>query len=225
MAYTPKKRDEALREEVRKRFRQEVVDLIKLKEKKEREDSLRSIIERATAELKASFPDSIGQVGSIIDDLDYDVMRARILDEKQRADGRGLKDIRPIESMIGVLPRAHGSAVFTRGQTQSLGVVTLGTGRDSQRLDAIEGESFRRFMLHYNFRPFRSGRRADMAAREGARSATECWPSDRCSTSCPSRSAFRTPSVSFPRYSNQTARLPWPPSVRVRSRSSAPACR
>ncbi|MGV7927869.1 MAG: polyribonucleotide nucleotidyltransferase [Spirochaetota bacterium] len=157
MAYTPKKRDEALREEVRKRFRQEVVDLIKLKEKKEREDALRSIIERATAELKASFPDSIGQVGSIIDDLDYDVMRARILDEKQRADGRGLKDIRPIESMIGVLPRAHGSAVFTRGQTQSLGVVTLGTGRDSQRLDAIEGESFRRFMLHYNFPPFSVG--------------------------------------------------------------------
>ncbi len=157
IVYTLKKRDEALREEVRRRFRQDVVDLISLKEKKDREEAQRSIVERAAKELKESFPDSIGQVGSIIDDLDYEVMRARILDEKQRADGRGLKDIRPIESMIGVLPRAHGSAVFTRGQTQSLGVVTLGTGRDSQRLDAIEGESFRRFMLHYNFPPFSVG--------------------------------------------------------------------
>ncbi len=157
MVYAPRKRDEVLRDEVRKRFLQEVVDLVKLNEKKDREDALRGIIERASAEMKASFPDSIGQVGSIIDDLDYEVMRARILDEKRRADGRSLTDIRPIESMIGVLPRAHGSAVFTRGQTQSLGVVTLGTGRDSQRLDAIEGESFRRFMLHYNFPPFSVG--------------------------------------------------------------------
>ncbi len=169
MAYTPRKRDLALREEVQKRYRQDVVDLAKITEKKDRENAVRGIIDRATAELKESFPDSIGQVASIIDDLDYEIMRARILDEKKRADGRGLREIRPIDIMIGVLPRAHGSSVFTRGQTQSLGVVTLGTGRDSQRLDALEGESFRRFMLHYNFPPFsvgETGRTGGVGRRE-----------------------------------------------------------
>lgn len=169
MAYTPRKRDLALREEVQKRYRQDVVDLVKITEKKDRENAVRGIIDRASAELKESFPDSIGQVASIVDDLDYEIMRARILDEKKRADGRALTEIRPIDIMIGVLPRAHGSSVFTRGQTQSLGVVTLGTGRDSQRLDALEGESFRRFMLHYNFPPFsvgETGRTGGVGRRE-----------------------------------------------------------
>jgi len=169
MAYTPRKRDLALREEVQKRFRQDVVDLVKITEKKDRENAVQGIIDRASAELKESFPDSIGQVASIVDDLDYEIMRARILDEKKRADGRALTEIRPIDIMIGVLPRAHGSSVFTRGQTQSLGVVTLGTGRDSQRLDALEGESFRRFMLHYNFPPFsvgETGRTGGVGRRE-----------------------------------------------------------
>lgn len=169
MVYTPRKRDISLREEVQKRYRQDVVDLVKITEKKDRENAVRGIIDRASAELKESFPDSIGQVASIIDDLDYEIMRARILDEKKRADGRALTEIRPIDIMIGVLPRAHGSSVFTRGQTQSLGVVTLGTGRDSQRLDALEGESFRRFMLHYNFPPFsvgETGRTGGVGRRE-----------------------------------------------------------
>jgi polyribonucleotide nucleotidyltransferase len=169
MVYTPRKRDISLREEVQKRYRQDVVDLVKITEKKDRENAVRGIIDRASAELKESFPDSIGQVASIVDDLDYEIMRARILDEKKRADGRALTEIRPIDIMIGVLPRAHGSSVFTRGQTQSLGVVTLGTGRDSQRLDALEGESFRRFMLHYNFPPFsvgETGRTGGVGRRE-----------------------------------------------------------
>lgn len=169
MAYTPRKKDPALREEVRKRYLQDVVDLVKITGKKDREAAVREIINRASEALKESFPDSIGQVASIIDDLDYEIMRARILEEKKRADGRGLAEIRPIDIMIGVLPRAHGSSVFTRGQTQSLGVVTLGTGRDSQRLDALEGESFRRFMLHYNFPPFsvgETGRTGGVGRRE-----------------------------------------------------------
>ncbi|HNU92723.1 MAG TPA: polyribonucleotide nucleotidyltransferase [Spirochaetota bacterium] len=169
MAYTPRKRDLALRDEARKRYFQDVAGLIKNTEKKDRENALRSLIDRASTELEGAFPDSIGQVASIIDDFDYELMRARILDEKKRADGRGPTEIRPIDIMIGVLPRAHGSSVFTRGQTQSLGVVTLGTGRDSQRLDALEGESFRRFMLHYNFPPFsvgETGRTGGVGRRE-----------------------------------------------------------
>ena len=80
-----------------------------------------------------------------------------ILEKKIRADGRGASDIRPITCETSILPRTHGSALFTRGETQSLAVVTLGTSDDEQRIDALEGEYFRNFMLHYNFPPFSVG--------------------------------------------------------------------
>jgi polyribonucleotide nucleotidyltransferase len=80
-----------------------------------------------------------------------------ILEKGSRADGRGPADIRPITCEVGVLPRTHGSALFTRGETQSLAVVTLGTTDDEQRIDALEGEYTRTFMLHYNFPPFSVG--------------------------------------------------------------------
>ncbi len=84
-------------------------------------------------------------------------MREIVLKDKKRADGRGPTDIRPITCEVGVLPRAHGSALFTRGETQSLSAVTLGTADDEQRIDALEGESTKSFMLHYNFPPFSVG--------------------------------------------------------------------
>ncbi|HDP81115.1 MAG TPA: polyribonucleotide nucleotidyltransferase [Spirochaetes bacterium] len=157
MAYTPKKVDQALRDELRERYLGDISDLINVKEKKAREDAFNAIVEKAKTDMAEKYPDSINQAAALLDDLDYEVMRKNILNNNLRADGRGLKDIRPIDVIVGVLPRAHGSSVFTRGQTQSLGVVTLGTVRDSQRLDALEGESFRRFMLHYNFPPFSVG--------------------------------------------------------------------
>jgi polyribonucleotide nucleotidyltransferase len=80
-----------------------------------------------------------------------------ILEKGSRADGRGPSDIRPITCEVGILPRAHGSALFTRGETQSLAVITLGTTEDEQRIDALEGEYTRAFMLHYNFPPFSVG--------------------------------------------------------------------
>ena len=90
-------------------------------------------------------------------DLEYSEVREMILEKKVRADGRGAQDIRPITCEVGVLPRAHGSALFTRGETQSLAVVTLGTTDDEQRIDGLEGQVFRTFMLHYNFPPFSVG--------------------------------------------------------------------
>jgi polyribonucleotide nucleotidyltransferase len=90
-------------------------------------------------------------------ELERRIMREMILDHKTRADGRGLSDIRPITIEVGILPRTHGSALFTRGETQSLSVATLGTSDDEQRIDALEGESTKRFMLHYNFPPFSVG--------------------------------------------------------------------
>jgi polyribonucleotide nucleotidyltransferase len=89
--------------------------------------------------------------------LESEDLRAMVLDEKVRADGRGPKDIRQITCEVGVLPRAHGSALFTRGETQALVVTTLGTSADEQKIDALEGESWKSFMLHYNFPPFSVG--------------------------------------------------------------------
>lgn len=89
--------------------------------------------------------------------LEYEKIRHFMLSTGKRADGRGERDIRPITCEIGVLPRTHGSSLFTRGQTQSLSVTTLGTGEDEQRIDALEGEQTKRFMLHYNFPSFSVG--------------------------------------------------------------------
>ncbi|GAB4248595.1 polyribonucleotide nucleotidyltransferase [Deferrisoma sp.] len=91
------------------------------------------------------------------DDLAKRHVRRMILEEGRRIDGRGLADIRPIDCQVGVLPRTHGSALFTRGETQALVVTTLGTSSDEQLIDALEGEYYKRFMLHYNFPPFSVG--------------------------------------------------------------------
>lgn len=96
-------------------------------------------------------------IAGILEDLAKTCMRRRILQEGRRVDGRGLDDIRPITCEVGLLPRTHGSALFTRGQTQSLAVTTLGTKMDEQRIEALEGDSWKSYMLHYNFPPFSVG--------------------------------------------------------------------
>ena len=102
-------------------------------------------------------PEKNREIMEVFHDLERNQMRRMILDKGVRADGRGPTGIRPITCEIGVLPRTHGSALFTRGETQSLAVVTLGTSDDEQRIDALEGESTKSFMLHYNFPPFSVG--------------------------------------------------------------------
>ena len=89
--------------------------------------------------------------------VEKDIVRNAILDTKQRIDGRDLETVRPIESEVGILPRAHGSALFTRGETQALVAATLGTGQDEQIIDALEGEYREHFLLHYNFPPYSVG--------------------------------------------------------------------
>jgi len=89
--------------------------------------------------------------------LEKDIVRTRILKSKKRIDGRGLSDVRPIKCEVGILPRAHGSALFTRGETQALVTTTLGTTDDEQRIESLEGLTRKRFMLHYNFPPFSVG--------------------------------------------------------------------
>jgi polyribonucleotide nucleotidyltransferase len=157
MTYRSYVLDDDLKNEVRQRFYLDIENLSNLKEKKEREKAFYIIVERAQEALSESYPETFNQIRTIMDEYDREIVRKKILDEGIRADGRNGKDIRPIDIMVGLLPRTHGSAVFTRGQTQSLAIVTLGTFADSQRLDAIEGESQKRFMLHYNFPHFSVG--------------------------------------------------------------------
>jgi polyribonucleotide nucleotidyltransferase len=97
------------------------------------------------------------KIGRLFHDLESDIVRGNILKTGRRIDGRDGKSIRPIVAQVGVLPRAHGSALFTRGETQALVVATLGTGEDEQIIDALEGEYRENFMLHYNFPPYSVG--------------------------------------------------------------------
>ena len=113
------------------------------------------VIATLTAEDEA-YADQSKDIGEIVRDVEKTTLRRVILEKGVRPDGRGVNDIRPITSEVGVLPRTHGSALFTRGQTQALAVVTLGTSRDEQRIDSIDSreEIKKSFMLHYNFPPF-----------------------------------------------------------------------
>jgi polyribonucleotide nucleotidyltransferase len=113
------------------------------------------VIATLTAEDEA-YADQSKDIGEIVRDVEKTTLRRVILETGVRPDGRGVDDIRPITSEVGVLPRTHGSALFTRGQTQALAVITLGTSRDEQRIDSIDSreEIKKSFMLHYNFPPF-----------------------------------------------------------------------
>ncbi|MGY8797228.1 MAG: polyribonucleotide nucleotidyltransferase [Longimicrobiales bacterium] len=113
------------------------------------------VIATLTAEDEA-YADQSKDIGEIVRDVEKTTLRRVILEKGVRPDGRGVNDIRPITSEVGVLPRTHGSALFTRGQTQALAVITLGTSRDEQRIDSIDSreEIKKSFMLHYNFPPF-----------------------------------------------------------------------
>ncbi len=157
MTYTPRPWADDLDKAARELFTNDVKALGAIHEKKAREDAFAVIVEKAKEALAEKFPETIGLIKEIIHDLDRDIVRRAIIIDHNRPDGRPLTEIRPISISTGLLPRAHGSALFTRGQTQSLGVITLGSEGDVQRIDTMNGEENRRFMLHYNFPPFSVG--------------------------------------------------------------------
>ena len=149
--------DAALTEQVRALVAGPIREAILIPNKSARQERLDQVLAETVAKLKSDEPNRDRHVKIIFHGLEYTEVRNMILEKRVRADGRGPADIRPITCEVGVLPRAHGSAVFTRGETQSLAVVTLGTTDDEQRIDALEGEYMRTFMLHYNFPPFSVG--------------------------------------------------------------------
>jgi polyribonucleotide nucleotidyltransferase len=125
---------------------------------KEERSQRRSEIEQKTLEtLAEKYPEQESLIKEIIHDIEKSDMREMILSDKKRLDGRGMSDIRPITCEVGLLPRTHGSALFTRGETQSLTTMTLGTKMDQQLIEGLLPESMKRFMLHYNFPPFSVG--------------------------------------------------------------------
>ena len=128
-------------------------------DKQTRQEAIAALRDTVKDELldEASGDEERNAVGGAFKRLESDIVRTGILDTEKRIDGRGLADVRPIVSEVNVLPRAHGSALFTRGETQALVVTTLGTGDDEQFVDALEGTYKENFLLHYNFPPFSVG--------------------------------------------------------------------
>ena len=138
-------------------------------------------------------------------------IREMIFKGKTRIGGREFDEVRPISCEVAVLPRTHGSALFTRGETQALAVTTLGTSSDEQRIDSLNGETFKSFMLHYNFPPFSVGRPGCSAVRAVGKSGTGRWPKRPCNRCCLPGMIFLTPSVLSRRSWSRTAPPPWPP--------------
>jgi polyribonucleotide nucleotidyltransferase len=156
-AITKEPIDAALTAQVRGLVAGPIREAILIPNKSARQERLDQVLAETIEKLKSDDVNRTRHVKIIFHGLEYTEVRNMILEKRVRADGRGPADIRPITCEVGVLPRAHGSAVFTRGETQSLAVVTLGTTDDEQRIDALEGEYMRTFMLHYNFPPFSVG--------------------------------------------------------------------
>jgi len=147
----------ALSSAVKDRVANPIREAILIPNKTARQERLDIIKDEAVKALGGEDANTQRQVKLVFHSLEYTEVRDMILEKKVRADGRGPSDIRPITCEVGILPRTHGSALFTRGETQSLAVVTLGSTDDEQRIDALEGEYYRTFMLHYNFPPFSVG--------------------------------------------------------------------
>lgn len=149
---------ERLKDEVRKLAAQRLKELSRtVLNKEERSNQTNQIYEDAQAALAEQFPENAELIAELLHDLESEAMRSTILSESKRLDGRGLNDIRSITCEVGLLPRTHGSALFTRGETQSLTTTTLGTKMDEQVLEGLLPETTKRFMLHYNFPPFSVG--------------------------------------------------------------------
>jgi len=153
--WQPKAIDEALTAKVAEQAEQRLEEAYKIQDKLLRRDSVEQIRQEIAVEMSSETEElSENQVLQVIEKLEKNIVRSDIIAGKPRIDGRDTRTVRPITIRTGVLPRTHGSALFTRGETQALVVTTLGTERDAQIIDALEGEYKEGFLLHYNFPPY-----------------------------------------------------------------------
>ena len=163
-SWTPQKVNESLQKRVQDFASGPLEEAYKLRNKQERSGKIKQVYADTIEQIGASdsgeedegtFDENV--IGDILHKLESDIVRSRILNGEARIDGRDTRTVRPISIRTGVLPRTHGSALFTRGETQALVVATLGTTKDEQIIDALEGEYRDRFMLHYNMPPYATG--------------------------------------------------------------------
>ncbi len=140
-----------------KEFTKDLEKAFSIKDKKQRSDLISETTEKAKKLYEEDENISELDVNYVLKNLEKSIVRTNILKNKSRIDGRGLADVRPINCEVGILPRTHGSALFTRGETQAIVTTTLGTSDDEQRIETLDGLIKERFMLHYNFPPFSVG--------------------------------------------------------------------
>ncbi|MGZ3557625.1 MAG: polyribonucleotide nucleotidyltransferase, partial [Thermodesulfobacteriota bacterium] len=152
-----RKPEETLYERVSALAQEKLMETFQITEKGKRKERLEEILELTLQELGAEDEPAQKVVKVAFEEIYRKLVRKFILEKKQRIDGRKLSEIRPISCEVGILPRTHGSALFTRGETQVLAVVTFGTSEDEQKINSLMGETYKSFMLHYNFPPFSTG--------------------------------------------------------------------
>jgi len=146
-----------LKEKISKELTKDLEKAFSEKDKKKRSELVNLATEKCKSLFEGDETYSELEISLQLKNLEKDIVRTKILKSKKRIDGRGLSDVRPIKCEVGVLPRTHGSALFTRGETQALVTTTLGTTEDEQRIESLQGQKRVRFMLHYNFPPFSVG--------------------------------------------------------------------
>ncbi len=155
--FEPPAKDEALVEKLEATAAASMRETIVIPEKTKRSAAMRNLKTQLVENLGEDYDGRQGEAYDALSSLQKKISRDLILKEGRRIDGRRFDEIRPITCEAGILPRPHGSALFTRGETQVLGVLTLGSGQDEQRVETLSGEEFRPFMLHYNFPPYSVG--------------------------------------------------------------------
>jgi len=213
--WSPLAKNEALIARVTQLAEAKLREAYQTKDKQARTAKLRDAADEVNAELAAEAlaagapaPDA-AEVGSILFDLEAKIVRSQILDGEPRIDGRDTRTVRPISIRTGVLPRTHGSALFTRGETQALVVATLGTARDEQKIDALMGEYSDRFMLHYNMPPFATGETGRVGTPKRREIGHGRLAKRALVAALPSAMNSATRFGWFPKSRNRTVRLQW----------------
>ena len=146
-----------IKNKLEKEFTEDLKTAFSTRDKQDRSNQISEITEKAKKLFEENEDYTDLDVNSQLKNLEKSIVRTDILKNKNRIDGRGLADVRPIMCEVGILPRVHGSALFTRGETQAIVTTTLGTSDDEQRIESLDGLQKERFMLHYNFPPFSVG--------------------------------------------------------------------
>ena len=157
MEFEVQRPEDAFYEKIQAIAQEKLIEAFQVTEKTKRRERLEELLQLTLQAAEAEDENSQKMVKIAFEEINRKLVRKLILERKQRIDGRGLSEIRPISCEVGILPRTHGSALFTRGETQVLAVVTFGTSEDEQKINSLTGETYKSFMLHYNFPPFSVG--------------------------------------------------------------------